>query len=102
MGGVSDVDFFKIAKGIGGMSDKLMFLGFLLGFSLAQVRDFLASNKTNGIVSFEGTLNMLSSWKENTPKDQQRTLLKEALLEAELAEIAECISEAHGEGAYTV
>ena len=98
MEGVPDVEFFKIAKGIGGTSDKVMLLGFLLGFNHAQVRDFLAANRTDSIVSFQGTLNMLYSWKESTSKERQRTRLKEALLEAQLAEIAECISETHGKG----
>ena len=55
MGAVSDIEFFKIAKGIGGTSDKLMSLGILLGFSFPQVRDFLATNKTD-FASFVGTL----------------------------------------------
>ena len=68
MEGVPDVEFFKLAKGIGGTSDKLMFLGFLLGFNHAQVRDFLAANRTDSIFCYQGTLNMLYSWKESTPK----------------------------------
>ena len=97
MKGVSDIEFLKIAKGIGGTNHKIMSLGIHLGFSNAKVRDYLATNKTD-FESFPGTLNMLYSWKESTPKEHQRAHLKKALLDAELAEIAECISEAHGEG----
>ena len=87
--GVCDGTLLKIAKKLGATSDKLFELGIALGLSIRQVTDCISTNRMDGNVTFQGTLKMLCTWKENTPKRQQFERLKKALSKAELTEIAD-------------
>ena len=68
---------------------KVIDLGFKLGFKFADIDRALKTNRVDGQVTSKGTHRMLQTWKERSPRQEQRTILKEALIESGLSEVAE-------------
>ena len=85
---LGDKELLEIANRIGD-SQKLVELGFELGLSHAKIKQYLATNRTDGEVSNKGTRGLLFDWRESVSQKQQRTLLRDALMKAKFVEIAE-------------
>ena len=92
MAGISEDKLNQLAGDLGN-HDNLGTLGLKLGFKKVKVSQFLATNHVGGAVGCTGTTNMLFAWKNKTPKAQQIPNLRQALIDAELAEVAEDLSE---------
>ena len=83
--GISDEVLLEIAENLGGSNEKLLKLGFCLGFKRQRrISDFLLGNRLGDEVTSRGTLQMLCSWKERTAPAKQREELQNALSEAGL------------------
>ncbi|XP_011668800.1 uncharacterized protein LOC100890391 [Strongylocentrotus purpuratus] len=91
MEGVSDELIFEMAETIGD-NQKLPKLASKLGFKDAGAEKFVKMNRMNGIVSSEGTRKMFCEWREDTPVTEQLTTLEAALVDADLAGIADKFS----------
>nr|XP_054757249.1 uncharacterized protein LOC129263362 [Lytechinus pictus] len=64
-------------------------LGRALGCSVAELNRHTATNKRGERVTFRGTQDMLLDWRQKVPPGDQIRKLKEALDEANLAELSE-------------
>ena len=64
-------------------------LGLILEFSLAEVKRYDQTNMRGPDVTSEGTLSMLHAWHMKTSAERKHEVLKEALVEAGLAALAD-------------
>ena len=85
--GISQKILNELAKDIG--EEKMVDLGFALGFPHSAITLYYATNRISGIVTSRGTLAMLVDWTESVPRRLQYELLYKALKEAGLGALAE-------------
>ncbi|XP_071501748.1 uncharacterized protein [Diadema antillarum] len=64
-------------------------LGKALGFTLGEISAFSKTNVQYGEVTSRGTLQMLRKWQQNVSKAEERSLLRQRLIEAGLRRVAE-------------
>ncbi|XP_071501747.1 uncharacterized protein [Diadema antillarum] len=64
-------------------------LGKALGFRLGEISTFLKTNMRYGEVTNRGTLQMLRKWQQNVSKAEERSLLRQKLIEAGLRRVAD-------------
>ena len=87
---VSDKILFNISKSI---SDEMTVthLGLALGATLPDIKRHLTANRMDGHMTYKGTLDILCDWKGRTRRNDQESELRTALVESELAELADIV-----------
>ena len=86
--GVSDITLIDIADAISN-DMKIRRLGFHLQAPQAYIDRCFASNRMSGSVTSEGTRQMLSEWRERTERQYQQTVLRKALIDSYLQDVAD-------------
>ncbi|XP_072163169.1 uncharacterized protein [Diadema setosum] len=77
-----------IARGIS-YDEAIEDLGKELGFSLPEIQNFIKANSRCPFITTYGTLSMLREWSQGMDPSKCRSVLKGALIKAQLARIAE-------------
>lgn len=88
MEGVNNDFILALAERIG-VNTTLTKLALKLGLGIEDAERFTTMNRMNGDVSTEGTLRMLCKWRNKTPVKEQWATLEAALIDADLAGIAD-------------
>ena len=84
---MSDSTLLDIAMRI--PHEKMYYLGNNLGIDFSSLRRHRATNTMGGAANWNGTLDMLVEWRDNTPIQQQEELLRNALISSSLHAVAE-------------
>ena len=67
--------------------DQIESLGRVLGFTPAEIRRYIETNRMEGRVTARGTFQMLLDWRQKVNRNQQKQKLRIALRTAELMDI---------------
>ncbi|XP_071494389.1 uncharacterized protein [Diadema antillarum] len=89
---MGDKDFDDILKAVASDvhdDSAIEELGKALGFRLGEISTFLKTNMRYGEVTGRGTLQMLRKWQQNVRKAEERSLLRQKLIEAGLRSVAD-------------
>ena len=63
-------------------------LGKALGIELPDIKRYIETNQRRQEVTYRGTLAMLRDWRQSVTEEEERGILRTALLEAKLKRIA--------------
>ena len=87
---ITEQELHKLARKV--PNDKLDSVGFGLGFDNADINRYKATNVRGPVVTSEGTGAMLQDWYQRTSKHKCHDILREALIESGLTQLAEDFS----------